>query len=166
MLNNEAVQLEASCSTIQKHQVGMLDKDGSLQRRLGQAHRASEILDPSVWLPAAGAGTVIIEHRADDPATGELLAPLTHAPTRILLDAERAALAALHGGCLTAASAHATLDATSEVVTVHAAVLDPTGGDPLRACASGPSTSAHEVGQDAGQQLLDTGAKRLLGRPV
>ena len=135
-------------------------------RRLGHEDRASEILDPTVWLPAAGAGTVIVEHRADDPGTGELLAPLTHGPTRILLDAERAALATLHGGCLTAASAHATLDATSEVVTVHAAVLDPTGGDPLRACASGPSTSAHEVGQDAGQQLLDTGAKRLLGRPV
>ncbi|MFJ9789344.1 hydroxymethylbilane synthase [Streptomyces globosus] len=133
-------------------------------RRLGHEDRASEILDPTVWLPAAGAGTVIVEHRADDPTTGELLAPLTHGPTRILLDAERAALATLHGGCLTAASAHATLDAASGVVTVHAAVLDPTGGTPLRACASRPLTSAHEVGQDAGRQLLDAGAERLLGR--
>ncbi|MFI6005045.1 hydroxymethylbilane synthase [Streptomyces sp. NPDC051366] len=135
-------------------------------RRLSQEHRASQILDPAVWLPAAGAGTVIVEHRADDPATGELLAPLTHAPTRILLDAERAALATLHGGCLTAASAHATLDAASGVVTVHAAVLDPAGGDPLRACASGPTTAAPAVGQDAGRQLLSAGAARLLGRPA
>ncbi|MEV7616109.1 hypothetical protein [Streptomyces sp. NPDC089799] len=122
---------------------------------------------PATTLAELPPGTrvgVIVEHRADDPATGEVLAPLTHGPTRILLDAERAALATLHGGCLTAASAHATLDAASGVVTVHAAVLDPTGGDPLRACASGPSTSAHEVGQDAGQQLLDAGAERLLGR--
>ncbi|MET9958210.1 hydroxymethylbilane synthase [Streptomyces sp. NPDC006326] len=135
-------------------------------RRLGHEDRASEILDPSVWLPAAGAGTVIVEHRADDPATGVLLAPLTHTPTRIRLDAERAALATLHGGCLTAASAHATLDETSGVVTVHAAVLDPAGGDRLCVSASGPSVSGHEVGQDAGRQLLDAGAMRLLGRPV
>ncbi|MGW2436473.1 hydroxymethylbilane synthase, partial [Streptomyces goshikiensis] len=135
-------------------------------RRLGHEDRASEILDPAVWLPAAGAGTVIVEHRSDDPATGGLLAPLTHAPTRILLDAERAALATLHGGCLTAASAHATLDAVSGVVTVHAAVLDPAGGTPLRASASGPATTPSTVGQDAGRQLLSAGAARLLGRPA
>lgn len=135
-------------------------------RRLGHEDRASEILDPAVWLPAASAGTVIIEHRADDPATGELLAPLTHAPTRLLLDAERAVLATLHGGCLTAASAHATLDTAAGLVTVHAAVLDPAGGTPLRSCASGPATSARAVGQDAGQQLLGAGADRLLGRPA
>ncbi|MFE3329013.1 hydroxymethylbilane synthase [Streptomyces sp. NPDC059176] len=123
-------------------------------RRLGQEHRAREILDPAVWLTAAGAGIVVIEHRADDRATGELLAPLTHAPTRILLDAERAVLATLHGGCLTAASAHATLDVTGERVTVHAVVLDPAGGAPLRATASGPATMATAVGQDVGEQLL------------
>ncbi|MFB6557470.1 hydroxymethylbilane synthase [Streptomyces sp. NPDC056400] len=134
-------------------------------RRLGLEHRASEILDPTLWLPAAGAGTVIIEHRADDPATAALLTPLTHAPTRILLDAERATLATLHGGCLTAASAHASRDATAGTVTVHAVVLDPAGGTPLRATSTGPATEAAAVGQTAGQRLLAAGAARLLGTP-
>ncbi|MFI0219966.1 hydroxymethylbilane synthase [Streptomyces lydicus] len=120
---------------------------------------------PTLWLPAAGAGIVLVEHRTDDPATGNLLTPLTHAPTRIALDAERAALATLHGDYLTAASAHATLDRTASLVTVHAAVLGPAGGTPLRATASGPTTAAAAVGQEAGHQLLAAGADRYLGRP-
>lgn len=132
-------------------------------RRLGLADRASQILDPTVWLPAAGAGIVVIEHRADDHTTSQLLAPLTHGPTRVLMDAERATLATLRGGCLTAASVHATLDEEAECVTVHAVVLDPVGGAPLRTVTSGPASAPTAVGRRAGEQLLDVGAARLLG---
>ncbi|MFJ8162316.1 hydroxymethylbilane synthase [Streptomyces sp. NPDC096136] len=131
-------------------------------RRLGLADRASQILDPGLWPPAAGAGIVVIEHRIDDHTTGSLLAPLTHAPTRLLLDAERAALATLHGGCLTAASVHATLDEAAGQVTVHATVLDPAGGAPLRSAATGPLSAPARVGRHAGEHLLDNGAARLL----
>ncbi|MEU5148704.1 hydroxymethylbilane synthase [Streptomyces yangpuensis] len=129
-------------------------------RRLGFADRADEILDPTLWLPAAGAGIVVVEHRADDAATAELLAPLTHPATRILLDAERAVLAGLEGGCLTAASAHATLE--DGRVTVHATVLDPAGGPALRTDSSGPADRAADVGRKAAQGLLNAGAARLL----
>ncbi|MDX2394059.1 hypothetical protein NJL88_29155 [Streptomyces sp. DK15] len=87
--------------------------------------------------------------------------PLTHSPTRVLLDAERAALAGLEGGCLTAASAHATLDGTGRV-TVHVAVLDPTGGPALYADASGPAERAAGIGLNAARTLLDAGAAHLL----
>lgn len=130
-------------------------------RRLGLEDRASEVLDPTVWLPAAGAGIVVVEHRADDTATGELLAPLTHPATRTLLDAELAVLAELGGGCLTAASAHATLDDTG-CLTVRAAVLAPAGGPTLRAEASGPAEQAAETGRKTALALLDAGAGRLL----
>ncbi|MFD4922279.1 hydroxymethylbilane synthase [Streptomyces goshikiensis] len=131
-------------------------------RRLGLVDRASEILDPTVWLPAAGAGIVVVEHRTDDSATAELLSTLTHPTTRIALAAERAVLQALEGGCLTAASAHATLDATTHQVTVHAAVLDPTGGPTLRTASSGPADCPADVGRSAGLELLAAGASRLL----
>lgn len=132
-------------------------------RRLGLADRASQILDPTVWLPAAGAGMVVIEHRLDDHTTHGRLAPLTHAPTRTLLDAERAALAVLRGGCLTAASVHAALDETTERLTVYAVVLDPAGGEPLRTVTTGPAAEPASVGHEAGEQLLAAGAARLLG---
>ncbi|MFD6180724.1 hydroxymethylbilane synthase [Streptomyces goshikiensis] len=132
-------------------------------RRLGLEDRASQVLDPAVWLPAAGAGIVVVEHREGDEATAGLLGPLSHAPTRVLLDAERAALAALHGGCLTAASVHATLDAPARLVTVRAVVLDPTGGDALRATATGAADDPGAAGRRAGRELLALGAARLLG---
>ncbi|MFE3763616.1 hydroxymethylbilane synthase [Streptomyces sp. NPDC059104] len=131
-------------------------------RRLDLADRASQILEPTFWLPAAGAGIVVIEHRTDDHTTSGLLAPLTHAPTRVLLDAERATLAALHGGCLTAASVHATLDEAGDL-TVHAVVLDPAGGAPLRSVATGPAADPAGVGHRAGERLLHAGATHLLG---
>ncbi|MET9658126.1 hydroxymethylbilane synthase, partial [Streptomyces sp. NPDC006510] len=131
--------------------------------RLGLDERASQILDPAQWLPASGAGIVAIEHRADDRDTGSLLATLTHGPTRIVLDAERAALATLHGSCLTAASVHAVHDPVAESVTVHAVLLDPDGGPPIRTTTSSPATQATHTGQRAGHQLLDAGAAALLG---
>ncbi|GAA2644021.1 hypothetical protein GCM10010425_59710 [Streptomyces spororaveus] len=131
-------------------------------RRLGLARRVSEILDPTVWLPAAGAGIVVIEHRTADPDVAQLLDAVTHPPTRILLDAERAVLSALEGGCLTAASAHAVLDPDTGLVTVHAAVLDPAGGPALRSSAHGPSDHAADIGRQAGRALLEAGAARLL----
>lgn len=131
--------------------------------RLDLTHRIAETLDPAVWLPATGAGIVVIEHRDDDPATATLLAPLTHAPTHRLLLAERATLAVLRGSCLTAASAHASHDPATDRITVHAVVLDPAGGTSLRASATGPAADPARSGREAGQQLLDAGADRLLG---
>ncbi|WP_327169878.1 hydroxymethylbilane synthase [Streptomyces subrutilus] len=134
--------------------------------RLGHTGRVSEVLDPARWLPASGAGIVVIEHRGDDKATRDLLAPLTDAPTHALLDAERAALAALGGGCLTAASVHASLDPRTALLTVRAAVLDPGGAGALRATASGAADRAADLGREAGERLLRDGAGRWLdGRP-
>ncbi|MEU2251380.1 hydroxymethylbilane synthase [Streptomyces sp. NPDC019224] len=135
-------------------------------RRLGRSERASQILDPAHWLPASGAGIVVVEHRTDDDSSGKLLAPLTHAPTRVVLDAERATLATLGGGCLTAASVHAVHTPGSGTVTVYAVVLGPAGGTPIRTTAVGPSTEAARTGRRAGQQLLRAGAARLLGGPA
>ncbi|MEV6730654.1 hypothetical protein [Streptomyces sp. NPDC051364] len=143
-------------------QVGVLMYLGFLQQRLGLAERASEILDPSVWASAAGAGIVVIEHRTDDEDTAGLLSTVTHPATRVVLDAERAVLSSLEGGCLTAASAHAILDPATQHVTVHAAVLDPSGGPALRTTSSGPADRAAEVGRDTGLGLLHAGAARLL----
>ncbi|MFE7398459.1 hydroxymethylbilane synthase [Streptomyces sp. NPDC057557] len=121
-------------------------------RRLNRTGRVAQILDPTLWLPAAGAGIMVVECRTDDHATARLLGPLTHSPTRLLLDAERAALAALHGNCLTAASVHAVHDQQAGTVTVHATVLDPDGVTPVTTAATGPVTGPAGTGQRAGHQ--------------
>ena len=60
-----------------------------------------------VMLPAPGQGALVLQVRADDVS---LLAPLDHGPTRLAVQAERALLRALGGGCL------APLGALAEVV--------------------------------------------------
>ncbi|MDV9195296.1 hypothetical protein [Streptomyces sp. Wh19] len=126
---------------------------------------ASQIHDPAQRLPASGAGIVVIEHRVDDLGTRYLPAPVTHGPTHIMLDAERAALATLCGNRLTAASVHTIHGPAAKSVTVHAVVLDPADGTPIRATTSGPAIHTTRTGRHAGRQLLDAGATTLLSGP-
>ena len=67
--------------------------------RLGKTDWVREKLDPKSFCPAAGQGSLGIETRKGDTATIEAVAFLDHAPTRFAVTAERAALAALGGGC-------------------------------------------------------------------
>ena len=56
-------------------------------------------LDPSVFVPAPAQGALAIETREDDAATRGAIAQLDDAKTRISVEAERAAMAELEGGC-------------------------------------------------------------------
>lgn len=67
--------------------------------RLGLHDRIAAWLPLEVMLPAPGQGALAVQCRADDRRALELLAPLDHAPTRAAVEAERAFLAALGGGC-------------------------------------------------------------------
>jgi hydroxymethylbilane synthase len=58
-----------------------------------------ERLEPKDFCPAAGQGSLGIESRKDDRETIAAVAFLDNAATRFAVTAERAALAALGGGC-------------------------------------------------------------------
>jgi hydroxymethylbilane synthase len=70
-------------------------------RRLGLSARVGEALERTAWLPAPGQGALGLLTRADDPHTRAALAALDHPPSRVAVQAERATLAALGGGCQT-----------------------------------------------------------------
>lgn len=67
--------------------------------RLGLDVTPGEILGPPHWLPAPGQGAVAIVTRADDAAATARAAALNHAATRQAVEAERAVLAGIGGGC-------------------------------------------------------------------
>jgi hydroxymethylbilane synthase len=75
--------------------------------RLGVPISEDDRLTLEVMLPAPGQGALALQVRADDVP---LVAPLDHGPTRLAVQAERALLRALGGGCL------APLGALAEVV--------------------------------------------------
>ncbi len=67
--------------------------------RLGVSQQITSYLDAPAWLPAAGQGAIAVQIRADDDASRALFAPIAHEDTMIDVEAERAFLSALEGGC-------------------------------------------------------------------
>jgi len=83
--------------------------------RLGRADAIAELLEPSVVMPQVGQGALAVECRVDDARTRAVLATAEHGPSRRAVDAERAYLAALGGGCDLPAGAHAVVGSDGRV---------------------------------------------------
>jgi hydroxymethylbilane synthase len=67
--------------------------------RLGAQQHITSYLDAPAWLPAAGQGAIALQTRTDDERMRELAGSLNDRPTMRAVQAERAFLAALEGGC-------------------------------------------------------------------
>jgi hydroxymethylbilane synthase len=77
-------------------------------KRLGLAERIRSVFEPAQMLPCAGQGALGIEVRSDATELLERLAGLTHRPTMLAVQAERAVSRALGGSCSMPLAAHAT----------------------------------------------------------
>ncbi len=129
-------------------------------RRLGLSARYQEDLAPPRFLPAVGQGALGLEIRADRPDLLELTAFLDHAPTRICVEAERAFLAGLDGGCQVPIAGHAELD--GNVLRLEGLVAEPDGTLAYRRAAQGPADQPERLGRDVAEALLGDGARRIL----
>ena len=129
-------------------------------RRLGREAEATEVLEPAVMLPQVAQGALAIECRADDAETLRRLQAIEHAATRAAVDAERAFLAELGGGCDLPVGAYATLEGSRQI-TVRGLVASLDGRIVLRHAATGddPVTVGREV---AGHLLDGAGGRALL----
>lgn len=94
-------------------------------RRLALTHEAAAILEAEDMLPAGCQGIVGIEIRAGDERMQALLAPLHDFETGLCAAAERAALAALGGGCHTPVGVLARL--AGEKMHLQIKLADPDG---------------------------------------
>jgi hydroxymethylbilane synthase len=136
--------------------------------RIGRLDEATEVLDPLQMLPAPGQGALAIECRSGDIALVAELEQLDHPHTRAAVDAERAVLATLEGGC------SAPIGALAEVVEgedgdeiwVRAVALSPDGGLSVRMSASGAPADAKGVGTRLANEMLADGAGRLTEAPA
>lgn len=76
-------------------------------KRLGLADRIRSLFEPEQMLPCAGQGALGIEVRADAAELRAALATLTHRPTWLAVQAERAVSRALGGSCSMPLAVHA-----------------------------------------------------------
>ena len=130
-------------------------------RRLGMASRITMTLPATACVPSPGQGIVAVEIRANDDAVRQIISRIDDADASVALEAERAVVEALGGGCQTPIGALARpVDAdTLELVAVVAA-LD--GSRIVRATATGPRRDAAALGWRAGQDLIAQGAGVIL----
>ena len=77
-------------------------------QRLGREDAIGAVLDPAVFVPAPGQGTLALEARADDTRVQDALAAIVDEDTFTCLLAERALARALDADCHTPLGAHAT----------------------------------------------------------
>ena len=135
--------------------------------RLGKAGQISEIVPPEISLPAAGQGAIGIETRKREDEFSPAVRKLNHHPSRVAVEAERAVLAGLEGGCQVPIGAWARMESGS--LRIDACVLSADGGESIRESRTAPWENAAELGRSVAAALLDRGADRLLrlaGRDV
>jgi hydroxymethylbilane synthase len=128
--------------------------------RLGLSQRISEVLAPEVCMPAVGQGAIAVECRLKDTEAGDLLAPLDDAETRTAIIAERALLAALHGGCQVPLGAWARIE-RGELV-MDACVCSVDGVQYVKQRAVAPPEQAAELGGHMARLLIEAGAQSIL----
>jgi hydroxymethylbilane synthase len=128
--------------------------------RLGWRERISEWLDPAAWLPAVGQGALAVVTRADDAELIERLRPLHDPATGACVEAERAFLRALEGGCQVPIAALAVLDGERLVLDGLVAGLE--GETVLRASQESDPAGAGELGRALARRLVERGAAELL----
>lgn len=139
--------------------------------RLGRTDWIRERLDPRHFCPAAGQGSLGIETRKDDSAVLEAVAFLDHEDTRFAVTAERAALAALGGGCqvpigiYSRPCVHPPQSDTGPWDEIFGVVASPQTGKVVRVHHASPRQGNDPValGRLIARMLIESGAGALLG---
>lgn len=135
-------------------------------RRLGREDAVSELIDPSVMLPAPGQGALALECRSAD-AAGDAplaagLAAVDHLGTRLAVTAERSLLTRLEAGCAAPVGTLGRVE--GDGIVLDAVVADPDGTELMRrqGRTSGRTVeAARELGARLADELLADGAGRL-----
>ena len=128
--------------------------------RLGWDNRITEIIPSDILLPAMGQGAVGIEARKNDVENQILLADIDDEDTHYALDAERALVSQLEGGCNVPIGAFATLDADQITLTGLVASLD--GKTLYKKEMTDIKTNAIAMGRKMGDELIGMGADRIM----
>ena len=131
--------------------------------RLGFAHRISMALPVEICVPAPGQGIVAIEIREADDRVRAVVARIDDAPSRTALEAERALVEALGGGCQLPLGAVAQrVGDAPDLIELQAVVMSLDGRRAARARERGRADDARTLGRRAAAALLQAGAGPIL----
>lgn len=121
----------------------------------------AELLPISRVLPAPGQGALAVEVRTDAPLVGELVGELHDPATAAAVEAERAVLSGLGGGCLLPVATYGIVE--DGVLTLEARVISSDGGVEIRHSERGPAADRLAMAKVVARSLLEQGAGEMLG---
>lgn len=121
--------------------------------RLRMHELASAPIAPEQMLPAVAQGAIGIERRAADDAAAELLAPIHHRPTALVLAAERGFLARLDGSCQTPIAGLARL--AGDRLHLAGEILRPDGSEVRAGSIEGAAAEGPELGRALADRLFE-----------
>lgn len=129
--------------------------------RLDLSARFTIPLEVDNFVPAVGQGALGIECHEDNYQILTLLAHLEDRDSRVCVQAERAFLGKLDGGCQVPIGAHAIFT-DEETINLQGLVAEPNGSLVLRSQLSGDAIDAEKIGQSLAMKLLAAGADKIL----
>jgi len=125
---------------------------------------AVSALPLEAMLPAPGQGALAIECRADRDDLLDLARRVDHAPTRRAVEAERALLKLLGGGCRAPMGAFGTVsDGCCRLAGFHA---EPDGPRSARSEVEGPAERSEALAEDLAERLCEALRRPLAGLRV
>jgi len=130
-------------------------------KRLGFEDRIASFLPSEQMLPAGGQGAVGIEYRLDDTETRALIDSLHHKDTAVCVEAERAVVTRLEGGCQVPIGCFAEIIGENQI-KLRGLVADPNGEAIFRHEVEGSFDDNKNLGVALAEQLLAQGADKIL----
>jgi hydroxymethylbilane synthase len=138
---------------------GIILASAGLKRMGWAAETVSEFIDPDICVPAVGQGALAIECRGDDRELLEWLEKFTCRKTSAAVNAERAFLAKMEGGCQVPIAGYAEAKENDEILLT-VLVGSPDGKVIYKEIVTG--TNPQELGERAADSLISMGAKDLI----
>jgi hydroxymethylbilane synthase len=128
--------------------------------RLQLTEHISQYLEIEESCPAAGQGALAVECRQDDNHVLDIVCSLNESIIRIAVDAERAFLNEVGGGCSAPVGAYAKVDNMKIELTACIASLD--GERCIKKKVTGPDNDPVGLGKSLANELLSAGAAQIL----
>lgn len=129
-------------------------------KRLGLEKYVKEIISEDTMLPAVSQGALAIESRINDAGTNGILKLLDHEETRKCVEAERAFLHALEGGCQIPIGVYTASEKGKIHIKGMVGSID--GKEVIKAELTSDMNEPAKAGKELGKIILDKGGKKIL----
>lgn len=129
-------------------------------QRLELGKYITEIIEPETIIPATSQGVIAIESRINDPRVDAYINEINSPSTWNAIDAERAFLRNIEGGCQVPVGCYTTIEKDNISITGFVAAVD--GTDYIQDTESGLLENTESVGINLAEKLIAKGAKEIL----